>query len=130
MSKKCDRAVFKMKGRPTLFVPLKEVDVATASGNLHDGLGQSRHGYFWLKLHIIKIKINIYIDTCRETLSRQKKQAEAAAARKRKAGLGLGGGACNKKVFEDLERRADEEAARFVVFLQHLQTLVRLEASF
>ena len=50
VSKKCDRAVFKMKGRPTLFVPLKEVDVATASGNLHDGLGQSRHGYFWLKL--------------------------------------------------------------------------------
>ena len=46
VSKKCDRAVFKMKGRPTLFVPLKEVDVATATatGNLHDGLGQSRDG--------------------------------------------------------------------------------------
>ena len=129
MSKKCDRAVFKMKGRPTLFVPLKEVDVATASGNLHDGLGQSRHGYFWLKLDKIKIGIP-NIETCRETLSRQKKQAEAAAARKRKAGLGLGGGACNKKVFEDLERRADEEAARFVVFLQHSQTLVSLEGSF
>ena len=50
VSKKCDRAVFKMKGRPTLFVPLKEVDVATASGNLHDGLGQSRHGYFFAKI--------------------------------------------------------------------------------
>ena len=48
VSKRCDRAVFKMKGRPTLFVPLKEVDVATATatGNLHDGLGQSRNGIF------------------------------------------------------------------------------------
>ena len=52
--------------------------------------------------------------TSRETLTKQKKQAEAAAARKRKAGLG--GGTCNKKVFEDLERRADEEAARSVTF--------------
>ena len=51
--------------------------------------------------------------TSRETLTKQKKQAEAAAARKRKAGLG--GGTCNKKVFEDLERRADEEAARSVI---------------
>ena len=87
LSKKCDRAVFKIRGRPTLFVPLKEVDNIgggqQGGHNLYEGLGQSR-----------------------ETLARQRKQAEAAAARKKKAGT------CNKKFFEDLERRADEAAER------------------
>ena len=35
--------VISVRGKPTLFVPLKEVDIkATASGNLLDGLGQSK----------------------------------------------------------------------------------------
>lgn len=88
LSKKCDKAVFKIKGRPTLFVPLKEVDIGLANrpgSLLHDGAGQSS-----------------------ETLAKQKKQADAAAARKRRVGMGT----CNKKIFEDLERRADAEAEK------------------
>ena len=66
-----------VRGKPTLFVPLKEVDIkATASGNLLDGLGQSK-----------------------ETLSKQKKILDE----KKKRTL------ANKKIFEDLERQADEE---------------------
>ena len=44
MSKNCEKAVFKIKGRPTLFIPLKEVNVAAASASvdgLFDGAGQS-----------------------------------------------------------------------------------------
>ena len=69
--------VISVRGKPTLFVPLKEVDIkATASGNLLDGLGQSK-----------------------ETLSKQKKILDE----KKKRTL------ANKKIFEDLERQADEE---------------------
>ena len=66
-----------VRGKPTLFIPLKEVDIkTTASQNLLDGLGQSK-----------------------ETLSKQKKILEE----KKKRTL------ANKKIFEDLERQADEE---------------------
>ena len=44
VSKNCEKAVFKIKGRPTLFIPLKEVNVAAASASvdgLFDGAGQS-----------------------------------------------------------------------------------------
>ena len=66
VSKKCDRAVFKVKGRPTLFVPLKQVDVAaaTAAGNLFDGLGQSRYrtrSMNFLNLQCLKIPIPPHI---------------------------------------------------------------------
>ena len=68
---------FIVRGKPTLFIPLKEVDIkTTASQNLLDGLGQSK-----------------------ETLSKQKKILEE----KKKRTL------ANKKIFEDLERQADEE---------------------
>ena len=30
MSKNCEKAVFKIKGRPTLFVPLKEVNIKSS----------------------------------------------------------------------------------------------------
>ena len=102
LSKTCDKAVFKSKfsfftksanvmslsnliayyysvrGKPTLFIPLKEVDIkATANTDtLLDGLGQSK-----------------------ETLAKQKKVLEE---KKRRILV-------NKKIFEDLERQADEE---------------------
>ena len=78
VSKSCDKAIFKIKGRPTLFVPLNEVDLCQASkkGKLYDGRGQNK-----------------------ETLTRQK---QALEAKKRKT-------LTNKKIFEDLEKQADEE---------------------
>ena len=70
--------LFSVKGKPTLFIPLKEVDIKmTASSEmLLDGMGQSK-----------------------ETLAKQKKVIEE---KKRKT-------LANKKIFEDLERQADEE---------------------
>ena len=67
-----------MRGKPTLFIPLKEVDIkATANTEmLLDGMGQSK-----------------------ETLAKQKKVLEE---KKRRT-------LANKKIFEDLERQADEE---------------------
>ena len=77
LSKSCDKAVFKIKGRPTLFIPLKEVSIKDASkDNLFDGRGQNK-----------------------ETLTKQKKVIEE---KKRRT-------LANKKIFEDLERQADED---------------------
>lgn len=45
LSKNCEKAIFKIKGRPTLFVPLKEVDIKQANGNecmFFNGSGQVR----------------------------------------------------------------------------------------
>ena len=77
--KTCQLFVYiSVRGKPTLFVPLKEVDIkATAhSQMLLDGIGQSK-----------------------ETLAKQKRVLEE---KKRKT-------LANKKIFEDLERQADEE---------------------
>ena len=69
------------RGKPTLFVPLKEIlDVKSAS--LINGSGQNS-----------------------ETLSRQKKVLED---RKRKT-------MANAKIFEELERQADEEYSKDLV---------------
>lgn len=70
--------IFLVRGKPTLFIPLKEVDIKTTATNemLLDGTGQSK-----------------------ETLSKQKKILEE---KKRRT-------LANKKIFEDLERQADEE---------------------
>ena len=77
LSKSCDKAVFKIKGRPTLFIPLKEVSIKDASkDNLFDGRGQNK-----------------------ETLTKKKKVIEE---KKRRT-------LANKKIFEDLERQADED---------------------
>ena len=77
LSKSCDKAVFKIKGRPTLFIPLKEVSIKQVSkDDLFDGRGQNK-----------------------ETLNKQKKILED---KKRKT-------LANKKIFEDLERQADED---------------------
>ena len=77
LSKSCDKAVFKIKGRPTLFIPLKEVSIKQISNDdLFDGRGQNK-----------------------ETLNKQKKVLEE---KKRKT-------LANKKIFEDLERQADED---------------------
>ena len=77
LSKSCDKAVFKIKGRPTLFIPLKEVSIKQISkDDLFDGRGQNK-----------------------ETLTKQKKVLED---KKRKT-------LANKKIFEDLERQADED---------------------
>ena len=67
-----------VRGKPTLFIPLKEVDIKMTASNemLLDGMGQSK-----------------------ETLAKQKKVLEE---KKRKT-------LANKKIFEDLERQADEE---------------------
>ena len=77
MSKSCDKAVFKIKGRPTLFIPLKEVSIKQVSNDdLFDGRGQNK-----------------------DTLTKQKKVIEE---KKRRT-------LANKKIFEDLERQADED---------------------
>ncbi len=92
LSQSCDRAIFKVKGKRTLFVPLKEVDNNQISGdnvgnkdglgnrdvlnNLYDGKGQSK-----------------------ETLNRQRQEIEN---RKKK-------NSANKKMFEDLEKKAENE---------------------
>ena len=69
--------MFKIKGRPTLFIPLKEVSIKDASKDcLFDGRGQNK-----------------------DTLTKQKKVIEE---KKRKT-------LANKKIFEDLERQADED---------------------
>ena len=76
LSKECEK--FSVRGKPTLFIPLKEVDIkATANSEmLLDGMGQSK-----------------------ETLAKQKKVLEE---KKRRT-------LANKKIFEDLERQADED---------------------
>ena len=77
VSKSCDKAIFKIRGRPTLCIPLKEVNVKIDSKDVFfDGLGQTN-----------------------ETLVRQKKILED---KKRKT-------LANKKIFEDLEKQAEEE---------------------
>jgi hypothetical protein len=91
VSKGCDRALFKVRGKRTLFVPLEEASDVGGSGgskedkplHLLDGLGQSA-----------------------ETLKRQKEAAEAARKKR-----GIGNPAC-KKVFEALEKKAGEEMER------------------
>ena len=42
LSRGCDSAIFKVRGKPTLFVPLKEVEGATKQHKLFDGRGQSK----------------------------------------------------------------------------------------
>ena len=77
ISKNCDKAIFKIKGRPTMFIPLKESDIKKSEGkNLYNGKGQSK-----------------------ETLNRQKKVLED---KKKKM-------FATRKIFEDLEKAADEE---------------------
>jgi len=53
LSRSCDKAAFKIRGRPTLFVPLKEISDIKQTANLIDGKGQNS-----------------------ETLAKQKKQLE------------------------------------------------------
>ena len=86
LSKGCDKAMFKVKGKPTLFVPLKEVDMncgengengKAALERLYDGKGQSK-----------------------ETLNKQKQILDQ---RKKKTVA-----ASKRMIFEDLEKRADE----------------------
>ena len=77
LSKSCDKAVFKIKGKPTLLIPLKEVSIKQVSkDDLFDGRGQNK-----------------------ETLSKQKKVLEETGKNT----------VANKKIFKDLERRADED---------------------
>ena len=78
ISKNLDKAIFKMKGRPTMFIPLKESDTnkVVADSRLYNGKGQSK-----------------------ETLGRQKKVLED---KKKKM-------FATRKIFEDLERKSDEE---------------------
>ena len=78
ISKNLDKAIFKMKGRPTMFIPLKESDINKVVGDsrLYNGKGQSK-----------------------ETLGRQKKVLED---KKKKM-------FATRKIFEDLEKAADEE---------------------
>ena len=78
ISKNLDKAIFKMKGRPTMFIPLKESDINKVVGDsrLYNGKGQSK-----------------------ETLGRQKKVLED---KKKKM-------FASRKIFEDLEKAADEE---------------------
>jgi len=43
ISKNCDKAIFKIKGRPTMFIPLKESDIKKVEGkNLYNGKGQNK----------------------------------------------------------------------------------------
>lgn len=79
LSRSCDKAAFKIRGRPTLFVPLKEISDVKQTANLFDGSGQNP-----------------------ETLSKQKKMLEE---KKRKT-------LANAKIFEELERQADEELSK------------------
>ena len=78
ISKNLDKAIFKMKGRPTMFIPLRESDINKVSGDsrLYNGKGQSK-----------------------ETLGKQKKVLED---KKKKM-------FASRKIFEDLEKAADEE---------------------
>ena len=77
INKNCDKAIFKIKGRPTMFIPLKESDISKSEGrDLFDGKGQNK-----------------------ETLGRQKKVLED---KKKKM-------FATRKIFEDLEKAADEE---------------------
>ena len=77
INKNCDKAIFKIKGRPTMFIPLKESDISKSEGReLFDGKGQNK-----------------------ETLGRQKKVLED---KKKKM-------FATRKIFEDLEKAADEE---------------------
>ena len=42
INKNCDKAIFKIKGRPTMFIPLKESDISKSEGReLFDGKGQN-----------------------------------------------------------------------------------------
>jgi hypothetical protein len=77
INKNCDKAIFKIRGRPTMFIPLKESDISKNEGrDLLDGKGQNK-----------------------ETLGRQKK---ILADKKKKM-------FATRKIFEDLEKAADEE---------------------
>lgn len=78
INKNCDKAIFKIKGRPTMFIPLKESDITKSDHkeHLYDGKGQSK-----------------------ETLGRQKKVLDD---KKKKM-------FATRKIFEDLEKAADEE---------------------
>ena len=78
ISKNLDKAIFKMKGRPTMFIPLKESDTNKVVGDkrLYNGTGQSK-----------------------ETLAKQKKVLDD---KKKKM-------FAQRKIFEDLEKAADEE---------------------
>ena len=77
ISKNLDKAIFKIRGRPTMFVPLKESDIKKTEGkSLYNGRGQSK-----------------------ETLTRQKKVLDD---KKKKM-------FASRKIFEDLEKAADEE---------------------
>ena len=77
INKNCDKAIFKIRGRPTMFIPLKESDISKNDGKgLFDGKGQNK-----------------------ETLGRQKKILED---KKKKM-------FATRKIFEDLEKAADEE---------------------
>ncbi|CAB4061504.1 unnamed protein product [Lepeophtheirus salmonis] len=81
VSKNCDKVMFKIRGKPTLFVNLKEVD--SKNNNIGDspifnGGGQSK-----------------------ETLSKQKKVLDEKKRKKNKL--------LNKKIFEDLEKKADDD---------------------
>ena len=78
ISKNLDKAIFKMKGRPTMFIPLKESDTNKVVGDrrLYNGTGQSK-----------------------ETLGKQKKVLDD---KKKKM-------FAQRKIFEDLEKAADEE---------------------
>jgi len=81
LSRSCDKAAFKIRGRPTLFVPLKEISDVKQTAHLYDGTGQSQ-----------------------DTLSKQKKLLDE----KKKKTL------ANAKIFEELERQADEELSKDV----------------
>jgi len=81
LSKTCDRVVFKVKGKRTVFLPLEPCGEI---GRWLDGQGQNA-----------------------ETLKRQR-QAEEAAKKKR----GIWGDQSSKKVFEALEKKAGEAAAK------------------
>lgn len=79
LAKNCEKAMFKLKGKPTVFVPLMEVPMDDPQGHdfrLYDGKGQSK-----------------------ETLNKQKQYLDG----KKKKTL------ANKKIFENLEKQADEE---------------------
>ena len=91
LSRNCDRAIFKAKGKRTLFVPLKEVD-PNAPAKSKDGESADK------KRELFNGK-----GQSKETLNRQRQ----ALASKKKKGLPV-----NKKVFENLERRAEEEMQR------------------
>ncbi|TRY61200.1 hypothetical protein TCAL_03203 [Tigriopus californicus] len=92
VAKGCDKAIFKMKGKPTLFVSLREIDMENRPGQ-----GSSNNG--------LDYEGKVFFDGRGQSKDTLSKQRQAIESKKRKT-------LANKKIFEDLERQADEQMQR------------------